>query len=286
MKRRSLFSRFFYHPDGQFSWTAMGMLYGLGLTTLIVLRWWWNVPIATEFLEWSTVIIPLLLGIRPAQKAIQGIGNFASRQMERRMEHDEETPKAKTKKEPATVAQLVKAKTGHEKFVASRYMDAKRLEEATGISKLFTLGLAACESKDGKSGIGNGKYNIFGVKAGRSWKGAKVLCLTWEYSKRKDLKFPEIISINWDEKSAMWKYRVRDYFRSYDSFEHAMTDWVKNVLQSRNFKPAWPFRADPHKYVEALQNCKHKYATKDSYVKIIHGRIDQVTETITKLGLR
>lgn len=75
--------KWFYGVDGKLSWTAVGMFFGLGLTTLIVIKWLIDGTVDTGFLEWSVSIIPVMIGIRAAQKGLMsvggGIGSFVSR---------------------------------------------------------------------------------------------------------------------------------------------------------------------------------------------------------------
>jgi uncharacterized protein (TIGR02594 family) len=75
--------KWFYGIDGKLSWTAVGMFFGLGLTTLIVIKWLIDGTVDTGFLEWSVSIIPVMIGIRAAQKGLMsvggGIGSFVSR---------------------------------------------------------------------------------------------------------------------------------------------------------------------------------------------------------------
>lgn len=91
--------KWFYGIDGKLSWTAVGMFFGLGLTTLIVIKWLIDGTVDTGFLEWSVSIIPVMIGIRAAQKGLMsvggGIGSFVSRYTGG---SEESTPTTTTKK--------------------------------------------------------------------------------------------------------------------------------------------------------------------------------------------
>jgi hypothetical protein len=54
----------------------------------------------------------------------------------------------------------------------------------------------------------------------------RQLLTTTEYSTRDDLKFPEIISVTaiMRKNQQLYRYRVRDYFRKYDSPEECFDD--------------------------------------------------------------
>jgi flagellum-specific peptidoglycan hydrolase FlgJ len=71
---------------------------------------------------------------------------------------------------------------------------------------------AALESNYGKSAPGN---NFFGIKAGKSWKGATQKLKTWEVVAGK-------------------KVSIKDSFRKYTDFKQSFKDWAK--LVGRN----WP----------------------------------------------
>jgi hypothetical protein len=75
--------KWFYGTDGKLSWTAVGMFFGLGLVCLIVYKWLKDGHVDIGILEWSTTVIPMMIGVRAAQKGLMSmggtIGSFASR---------------------------------------------------------------------------------------------------------------------------------------------------------------------------------------------------------------
>lgn len=100
--------KWFYGTDGKLSWTAVGMVFGLGLICLIVAKWLMDGSVDIGFLEWSTGIIPILIGIRAAQKGLLGIGggigSFASRYTTGGSEEETTTKKTLSRKTPMEVS--------------------------------------------------------------------------------------------------------------------------------------------------------------------------------------
>jgi flagellum-specific peptidoglycan hydrolase FlgJ len=275
---------FFVGETGRFSYTAAFAAYGLYVVHITVRSWQETGTLDAVWAEWTVWVIPFLLGMRPAQKVLNNspIGSFVSRYLAKK----EEVVTPVNPKEKMGNPQPTTPLSSQDKFVADNFNAVKAIETKYGIDRHFVLAMAACESGFGKSGIGNKKYNLWGIKAGKSWKGEKVLVTTTEYSKRANLKFPEIISREYDAKKGMYKYRVKDWFRSYDSFDQAIEDWINNVLKNKNFLPAWPARGNARQYIAAIQNCKYKYATAPNYVNTIHNFITVAENIIKKLNLK
>lgn len=92
---------------------------------------------------------------------------------------------------------------------------AQEASQATGIPARFMLGQAALESGWGKREIraadGTPSHNLFGVKAGGSWKGAVVETVTTEY-------------VNGVAQKSV------ERFRAYDSYADAFRDYA-NLLR-------------------------------------------------------
>ena len=108
-------------------------------------------------------------------------------------------------------------------FVTAYFPFAKETEQKTGIAAIAILAQAALESGWGKAAPGN---MFFGVKDTDGINGNEQLLTTTEYSRRNDLKFPEIISITPVLKNGQkyFKYVVKDYFRKYETPEQCFTD--------------------------------------------------------------
>lgn len=96
-------------------------------------------------------------------------------------------------------------------YFSKFYPYAKKASEATGISALLILAQSALESGWGEHAPEN---NFFGIKAGKTWTGAKRAVATHEYIK--GVKTP-----------------VTDYFRAYSSPEESFMDWA-NLIKSNS----------------------------------------------------
>lgn len=87
-------------------------------------------------------------------------------------------------------------------FFRMVWVAAQRISKETGVPPEVTTAQAIIETGWGKSTIGN---NIFGIKAGASWKGKKQLITTHEWDGTKNVK-------------------VQAWFRDYDSIEDSLKD--------------------------------------------------------------
>lgn len=145
-------------------------------------------------------------------------------------------------------------------FVAWVYPEARKGE----ISPVFVVAQAALESGWGKSGIGN---NLFGITKG-SWTGPVELVTTTEYFNRPNVSFkaPEKVLSVEELGGGRYKYRVKRLFRQYDTVGDCLADHMA-ILKKPGYADAWPYRGDPDKFVEKIQDSVgSKYATAPDYV--------------------
>lgn len=101
----SILEKGFINQEGKITWTAVAVAYGLVLITLITAKWLIEDEVSLSYLEWSTVIIPILLGARPAQRAFQSFGGYISR-------HKKEVPEIGLKTANKEVREITKSFTG------------------------------------------------------------------------------------------------------------------------------------------------------------------------------
>jgi peptidoglycan hydrolase FlgJ len=105
---------------------------------------------------------------------------------------------------------------GARDFVNRVWPNAAEASAATGVPAHFLVAHAALESGWGKSEIrrpdGSTSYNLFGIKAGRSWQGASVEATTTEY-------------VNGVAQQS------KEKFRAYGSYAEAFRDYA-NLLAS------------------------------------------------------
>lgn len=242
------------------------------------------IVIDSNFYTFMTFAITTLYGGRPLQMGFQYFGQKVSEWTRKpKDDHEPEVkPKPTAKPKPESKPKP-KPTSGNqqEKFVVDTIGYARAAEKADGISAVLRIAQAALESNWGKSAIGN---NLFGITAGASWKGAKVMKTTTEYHDQKNVKYPEVLSVEWSDARGMYKYRVKRYFRDYPNLTEAFIDHGR-VLQQKQYKAAQPYKKDPYRFAEAIQSGKQKYATSNKYVPALHKVIEQVQQIIQKLGV-
>lgn len=162
-----------------------------------------------------------------------------------------------------------------EKFVKTYLPFAKATEKITGISAIAILAQAALESGWGEVAPGN---MFFGVKDTDGINGNEQLLTTTEYSSRTDLKFPMIISITPVLKNGrkMFKYKVKDYFRKFNSPEESFTHHAEFFFKNKRYTEALKVKSDPYQFIDAIAAAG--YATAPDYSTILKS----IAKTIQK----
>jgi flagellar protein FlgJ len=158
---------------------------------------------------------------------------------------------------PAAAAALDKATGGaaamwppktQEDFVKAILPAATAAGRELGIDPATIVAHAALETGWGKSAPvgadGNPSFNLFGIKAGGRWQGETVNTVTHEF-----------------QRGAMQK--VTAGFRSYESPEHSLGDYVKLLQGSPRYAGALGTGSDATAYARALQ--RGGYATDPDY---------------------
>ena len=151
-------------------------------------------------------------------------------------------------------------------FVTSFLPFARQTEIKTGISAIAILAQAALESGWAKAAIGN---SFFGVKDTDGINGNEQLLTTTEYSRRSDLKFPEIISVEPVIRNGQkyFKYVVKDYFRKYDTPEDCFNDHVQFFFRNPRYSKALTVRSDTNRFIEEIALAG--YATDPNYATVL-----------------
>jgi flagellar protein FlgJ len=152
---------------------------------------------------------------------------------------------------------------------------ARETEEKTGISALAILAQAALESGWGQFAPGN---MFFGVKDSDGVNGNEQLLTTTEYSKRYDLKFPVIISIEPVIRNGekYFQYRVKDYFRRYNTPEESFTDHANLFVRVKRYSKAMKVKNDAFMFIEEIAAAG--YATDPNYA----AKLKQIAKLIQK----
>ena len=125
---------------------------------------------------------------------------------------------------------------------------AEEASAVTGIPAKFMLGQAALESGWGKRVItaadGTSSNNLFGIKAGKSWKGKTVEATTTEY-------------VNGVA------YRKKEKFRAYDSYADSFKDYAKLLKNNPRYQNVLANSQDAVGFARGLQRAG--YATDPQY---------------------
>ena len=133
-------------------------------------------------------------------------------------------------------------------FVRQHGKTASEIERATGIPAGYLLGQAGHETGWGKREIkgagGENSFNLFGIKAGGSWKGKVAEITTTEY-------------VNGVAKKQVAK------FRAYESYQDAFKDYARLMSDSPRYAKVMQQSNTPQAFATGLQ--KAGYATDPDY---------------------
>ncbi len=143
-------------------------------------------------------------------------------------------------------------------FVETLWSDAERAGRKLGVEPALLIAQAALESGWGKHVLrdeqGGNSHNLFGIKAGRQWKGDSSQHLTREYDNGKAVS-------------------EQARFRVYGSYSESFDDYVRFVQGNPRYLTALQQTGDAAGYIHALQ--KAGYATDPAYgdkvLAIFHG---------------
>ena len=126
---------------------------------------------------------------------------------------------------------------------------ATKASSETGIPTKFILGQAALESGWGKKEVkdmntGNNSFNLFGIKAGKNWKGPTVEAMTTEYING----IPQ---------------KVSQKFKAYSSYEDAFKDYANLIANNSRYEKAMQATDDPIQFAKEI--ARAGYATDPLY---------------------
>ncbi len=149
-----------------------------------------------------------------------------------------------------------------EAFVQKLLPHAQAASASSGIPASFMMGQAALETGWGRSEIrgadGQNSHNLFGIKAGGSWKGRTVDIVTTEYVNGKPQK-------------------QVDTFRAYDSYADAFRDYANLLRGNARYQNAIAQGQDAAGFAQGLQQAG--YATDPGYAQKLMGVIRMVETT-------
>lgn len=149
-----------------------------------------------------------------------------------------------------------------EAFVQKLLPHARAASASSGIPASFMMGQAALETGWGRNEIrgadGQNSHNLFGIKAGGSWKGRTVDIVTTEYVNGKPQK-------------------QMDSFRAYDSYADAFRDYASLLRGNARYQNAIAQGQDATGFAQGLQQAG--YATDPDYARKLMGAIRMVETT-------
>lgn len=131
---------------------------------------------------------------------------------------------------------------------------AIRTYETYKLLPSITAAQAALESNWGKSRLSRESRNLFGIKSGSRWQGEKKAYMTKEY----------------DEKGKL--YTVKDYFRSYPSYDDSLKDHGKFFHDNKRYSKVIGL-TDYKKQARAIQAAG--YATDPKYASKLIQLVEQ-----------
>jgi len=164
-----------------------------------------------------------------------------------------------------------------EVFTKLLYPYAKKTEDKSGISAIAILAQAALESGWNSASIG---WMYFGVKDTDGINGNEQLLTTTEYSRRADLKFPQIISITPTVRNGQkyFKYIVKDYFRKYESPEECFTDHANFLIRNPRYSKALEVKSNPIAFINAISAAG--YATDPNYAQTLTSIVSRIQKLV------
>ncbi len=159
----------------------------------------------------------------------------------------------------ATPAMPSAYKTGvQQSFINKFRASAEQASQSTGVPAHLILGQAALESGWGKRGIkmadGSDSYNLFGIKAGKNWKGKVATVATTEYH------------------NGVASQQVQR-FRAYGSYAESFQDYAK-LLNSNPRYDGVVGQGDAKGFAQGLQQAG--YATDPHYAEKLAGVVGSI----------
>lgn len=152
-------------------------------------------------------------------------------------------------------------------FVSKMSRAANLASQQSGVPARLIMGQAALESGWGQREIkhpdGSTSYNLFGIKAGASWKGKVVNVLTTEYEDGVAKK-------------------VTQPFRAYASYEESFADYARLIGNSPRYESVTQARNE----VEAARRIQAAgYATDPQYAQKLIGVMGQLRGAAAKVDI-
>lgn len=178
-------------------------------------------------------------------------------------------------------------------FVRAYYGAAKSSEVATGVPALVTLAQGALESGWGKHAPG---YNFFGIKPGKSWKGAIQYLKTWECGKTGNATTDNIkdqvlaVYAPGDTKGLqackngnMYSYRTMSPFRAYPNAAQSFYDHGQFLRNNSRYSAAFATKT-PEAFIRVVATAGYATST-PGYADLVIQIMNGIRTRIKELGL-
>jgi peptidoglycan hydrolase FlgJ len=154
---------------------------------------------------------------------------------------------------------------GHVSEFSQKLMPhAVEASQATGVPAHFMMAQAALESGWGRHEVrgvnGQASHNLFGIKAGPSWKGATVDAFTTEYVDGKP-------------------HQTLARFRAYDSYGESFQDYARLLKSNPRYQNVLAQGQDMAGFAQGLQQAG--YATDPNYASKLMAVMQQIGSTAT-----
>lgn len=159
-------------------------------------------------------------------------------------------------------------------FIKKYLPYAQRMEEEFKVPALVAMSQSALETGWGDKAPGN---MMFGMKTGKSWTGKRQLITTTEYHDNENFKYPEVISIT-KVSANRYKYRVKDYFRAYDSPLGSFRDYARLLARNKRYQKAFNYTSDPVLFAKEI--ARAGYATAPNYFEILRKIINIIKKKV------
>jgi flagellar protein FlgJ len=171
-----------------------------------------------------------------------GIGAILKRQLSNK------TAPAASKRESGDTSAAAPPAQTPAQFVDHVMPSIRRAATSLGVNPMGLLAQAALETGWGqrmpRNADGSSSLNLFGIKAGDEWSGARATADSVEFSN--GVAMPR-----------------RSVFRAYASIEESVNDFANLLKNSPRYRDAVAAGADPQKYIESMG--KSGYATDPEY---------------------
>ena len=197
-----------------------------------------------------------------------GVEDYLKHSIQRRLQIQPEKSQTVLKSQRTPLSAAVNKQQNlspKQQFVEQLLPYAKQAAQQIGVDESVLIAQAALETGWGKAVIkhedGRSSFNLFNIKAGRGWQGAKVDKVSLEYRDGVARK----------QKSA---------FRAYQSYQESFMDYARFIKQNPRYGQALKQAGDAEQYMHELQ--KAGYATDPGYAK----KVLRILQGNTQLAMK